>query len=175
MLTGLAGIFPYPYPLRVSGVVLSSSPLLQTWAIGIVSIECRLRHRQFLRPVCRYVRKYSPHTIVQEQPFRHSRPTRCLSSPVMHSRMMDSLRIHQPSGLPIHQPFCFCCSFIFRRCTGNARFVLLAAFNYGGLLLLGAAFLLYKMKNVRKQVILVSTTVVCTWAAFLLREMSASR
>ncbi|CAM9331891.1 unnamed protein product, partial [Scytosiphon promiscuus] len=41
--------------------------------------------------------------------------------------------------------------FELNRCTGNARFLLLGAFNYGGVLLIGAAFLLYKMKDVRKQ------------------------
>lgn len=44
------------------------------------------------------------------------------------------------------------CLFWRGRCEGHARFVLLAAFDYGGFLLLGAVYLLWKMRNVRKQV-----------------------
>ena len=45
-----------------------------------------------------------------------------------------------------------CLLIVFCRCEGNARYVLLAAFNYAGALLVGATYLLWRMKNARRQV-----------------------
>lgn len=42
--------------------------------------------------------------------------------------------------------------FFFSSCQGKARYVLLGAFNYAGLLLIGAMYLLWKMRNARRQV-----------------------
>lgn len=39
-----------------------------------------------------------------------------------------------------------------RRCVGSAYYVLLTAYNYAGVLLVAATFLMWKMRNVRKQV-----------------------
>lgn len=38
------------------------------------------------------------------------------------------------------------------RCTGNACYVHLGVYNYAGLMLLAAIYLMWKMRNVRKQV-----------------------
>lgn len=40
------------------------------------------------------------------------------------------------------------------RCDGHVKNILLGAFNYAGVLLLGATYLLWEMRHVRKQVYL---------------------
>lgn len=60
--------------------------------------------------------------------------------------------------------FLFFLSFLscfFGSCQGNARFVLLGAFNYAGLLLVGAMWLLWKMRTARRQVKLCHVTPIC--------------
>lgn len=44
------------------------------------------------------------------------------------------------------------CVFARCRCVGSARFLLLGAYNYAGILMLVAIYLMWKMKDVRKQV-----------------------
>lgn len=46
----------------------------------------------------------------------------------------------------------FCCAYVYFRCVGSAWYVLLGVYNYAGFLLLVAAYLMWKMRNVRKQV-----------------------
>lgn len=58
--------------------------------------------------------------------------------------------------------FCWCC-----RCKGNARYVLLGAFNYAGLLVIGSVYLLWKMRDARRQVRVLLITCWQRWETLL--------
>lgn len=60
-----------------------------------------------------------------------------------------------------------------QRCDGYVKNILLGAFNYAGVLLLGATYLLWEMRHVRKQVLTIVLSSLCVLYNYLWYIISA--